>query len=770
MTPALSSSVRTTRFCPRVMSMLLAVPAILIVVAHAAAQGPGPRLDGRVVDPDGRPVAGARVVLSGAAAAPVAALTDEDGRYAIALPAPGTMVVRASAPGLVGDAQRVVIDANGRSLDLTLRVSAVSETLVVTAAQVEVPLSQTADSVTVIDGGDLERRQVHTLGEALRAVPGLTVAQTGGPGTLTSLFPRGGESDFTLVLVDGVRANGFGGGIDLSQVPLEDIDRVEVVRSPQSALYGADAIGGVVQIITRRGGAPSARARLEGGSRETRRAAVATTGELSGWSWSASADRYEDAGFTGLAPASGETVSNDDAYQAQVGGTIGWRHARGTDVRGAARWVATDRGAPGPYGTNPMGHFSGVDRVSRGETDRRSVAVRVVQPWFGAASRVRQRVEFDVADYDLDFESAFGRSESSTRRLHGRLQTDAALSSWLGLSGGVEWLSERARSTFITAGTLEVPIERRVIGTFGEARWHAGDRVSVTAGLRAEHIQRDQLAGDPSPFSPRPDFDTDRVVSVNPKVAAAWLVSKRSPADGARAWTRVRVAAGTGIRPPDAFEVAFTDNPNLRPERSRSLEAGVTQALAGGAVQIEGTAFANEYDDLIIPVGRFRDASQYRTDNISNARARGLELGASLRAGRGLDLRASYTFLDTEILAVDLASDAPPPFVVGDRLLRRPRHQASVNAGWTADRVSLFASAHLRGDTLDVEPSFGAFGGLFPNRGYRTTAAGGSVRVGRGLTAYARVENLFNRAYEDVFGFPSPGRTAYVGVRVATSR
>jgi outer membrane cobalamin receptor len=766
MTPAQSSSVRTT--CLRISPTLILLVTLLLPLAASASQAA--RLDGRVLDPDGRPVAGAHIVVSGSAAAPISARTDDNGRFSLDLPATGTVLVRASAPGLVADPQVVAVDARGASIDLTLRVSAVSEALIVTAAQVEVPLSQTADSVTVIDGADLGRRQVHTLGGALRAVPGFTVSQAGGAGTLTSLFPRGGESDYTLVLMDGVRMNGFGGGMDLSQVPIEDVDRIEVVRSPQSALYGADAIGGVVQIITRQGGSPSARARLEAGSRDMRQAAVSSTGAISGWSWNLSADRYEDAGFTGNAPASGEAVTNDDAYLGQVGAVIGWQHPGGADVRGSARWVATDRGAPGPYGTNPVGNFSGVDRVSRGETDRRTVGLRIVQPWFGPASRVRQRIEFDVADYDLDFVSAFGDSESNTRRLHGRLQTDAAVSASIGVSGGVEWLSERARSTFIVAGPTQVPIERRVLGTFGEARWQAADRVTVTAGVRAEHIQRDRLPGDPSSFSPRPDFETDTVTSVNPKLAAAWLVSRRSPSDGARAWTRLRAAAGTGIRPPDAFEVAFTDNPNLKPERSRSLEVGLTQALAGGAVLLDATAFANEYDDLIISVGRFRDASQYRTDNISNARARGVEFGAAVRTRGGVDVRVSYTWLDTEILAVDLAGDAPPPFVAGDRLLRRPRHQGSVNAGWTADRLSLFASAYLRGETLDVEPSFGAFGGLFPNPGYRTTAAGGSMRLGRGLTAYARVDNLFNRAYEDVFGFPSPGRTAYVGVRVAAGR
>ena len=126
----------------------------------------------------------------------------------------------------------------------------------------------------------------------------MTVQQSGGPGTLTSVFTRGGESDFTLVLVDGVRANSFGGGIDLSQVPLENVERVEVVRGPQSALYGSDAIGGVIQVITRSGGRPSAQAQLEGGGRDMRHASGATTGEVNGIRWQLGANYFEDAGFT----------------------------------------------------------------------------------------------------------------------------------------------------------------------------------------------------------------------------------------------------------------------------------------------------------------------------------------------------------------------------------------------------------------------------------------------------------------------------------------
>ena len=128
----------------------------------------------------------------------------------------------------------------------------------------------------------------------------------------------------------------------------------------------------------------------------------------------------------------------------------------------------------------------------------------MLHPWTGPSSRIRQRVEFDVADYDLRFVNAFGPSESDTRRVHTRVQTDGVVNAALGLSGGIEWVSERGRSTFITSDSNQVPIDRRVFGTFGEARWAVHDRVSIQAGLRAEHITRKALGSEPSGFPPRP--------------------------------------------------------------------------------------------------------------------------------------------------------------------------------------------------------------------------------------------------------------------------
>jgi vitamin B12 transporter len=143
-------------------------------------------------------------------------------------------------------------------------MSAVSESIVVSAAQVDVPVSQSGASVTVITGGDLQARQVHSVADALRGVPGLMVAATGGHGAVTGVFPRGGESNYTLVFIDGVPVNAFGGDFDFAHLSTDNVERIEIVRGPQSALFGSNAIGAVVRVITRRGGPPSGAASLEG--------------------------------------------------------------------------------------------------------------------------------------------------------------------------------------------------------------------------------------------------------------------------------------------------------------------------------------------------------------------------------------------------------------------------------------------------------------------------------------------------------------------------
>ncbi|MGE5362473.1 MAG: TonB-dependent receptor [Bacteroidales bacterium] len=748
--------------------------------ARAAASSPGESerrdptgaMAGTVVDPDGRPVAGAEVLLTNAASVAFRTRTDPEGRYELThLPA-GRYEVTVALEGFRADPRTVAVDGDeARGIDLRLHVAAVSESVVVSASQLDVPLSHVAESATVISRRDMTARQMETVADALRLVPGIEVAMNGGRGSVTSLFARGGESDYTLVLVDGVRSNAFGGGFDFSQLPSANIDRVEVVRGPGSALFGSDAIGAVVSVTTRQGGKPRVSASIEAGRLATRRLTASTSGSHGSWSWGGGAERISTDGFTGTAPASGERVSNDDYQANQATGTATWRAAGGTQVAFNGSWNKSDRGFPGPYGSNPIGAYPGVDRVSRGVVETREAASTVVAPL--AHGRVRQHAQVTWFDLSSDFTSSYGLSASGTRRLSARSQTDVLLSDSTRLAAGIDVQHERAENDFITGtASAPVPIVRDLVGVFAEVRHQRGSRLTLAGGLRGESVRRDALDGSPNPYSPRPPFPADTARALNPKGSVAYLLHANGRAGGVRpSWIRLRGSGGTGMRAPDAIEIAFTDNPHLLPERSRSGEFGIESAFASGGAVVEATYFANRYDNLIVAVGpSMVNASQYKTDNIANARAQGVELSTRVRTGWGLEAHVAYTWLDTEVLAVDRAGVAPPPFHVGDPLLRRPRSLGSVDLLLARGRFTAYSQVGARGRTLDIEPNYGAYGGLFWNPGYATVRCGAAWRIAPALEVFGRVDNLFDRRYEETFGFPALGRTAMAGVRIAASR
>jgi outer membrane cobalamin receptor len=757
--------VNTPRRSPvRYPSRFLSIFSLAALFGWTSAYA-GP-VNGRVVDPDGRPVAAARVLLVGAGAPVRSTTTNARGEFTLMAPDTGRYELRVALEGF--RAEPVAVEASAAARDigsLALAVSAVSETLVVSASQVEIPLSQSSSAVTVITGEELRDRQVTIVADALRQVPGLSVARSGGAGALTSVFPRGGESDYTLVYIDGIQVNAFGGGFDFAHLSTANIDRVEVVRGPQSALYGSNAIGAVVRIVTREGGGVRGDAALEGGSFGSTRVSASSSGGTAGWSWGAGVDRTASDGFNGQHTASGEEIGNDRYTRSELAGSGGWRNDWGAALRGELRFARDDRGFPGPFGSNPIGIFSGVDLISRGTDDRWSASIGGSVP---SGRRVRTHGQIGWNTIDGEFTSRFGTSTSGSRRVAARAQTDIAVGPGIDVSAGAELQRERATSSYITDDTGKIPIQRWVAGYFGEARWSEANRLFATGGIRIENIHRDAVGALDDQFSPRPAMAPDSVVSVNPKVSAAYYL-RATPGSQ----TKVRASAGTGIRPPDAFELAFTDNPALQPERSRSVDAGVDQTFAAGHGLIEATWFRNSFDDLIVAVGRFVESSRYRTDNISNARARGLELASTGRTrASGFDIhgRLTYTFLDSEILAVDRANAAPSPFTAGQPLLNRPRHQWAVDAGVSRGRIAGWIRGGGRGRVLAVEPSYGTFGGLFDAKGYNVWNAGASWRVARQLEVFGRVENLFDREYEEVFGFPALGRGAMAGLRIAASR
>ena len=740
----------------RLVRLLLPLFSVLLSALAADAA----TVSGRVVDPDGRPAPGAIVMVVAEGQPLTSATTNRRGEFTIETPDGIRADVRVALAGFRG--RSLSVDGTGtRDLgEIRLEIGAVSEGIVVSAAQVEIPLSEAAPSVTIVSAAELQARQVRTVADALRTVPGMAVAATGGHGAVTGVFPRGGESNFTLVMVDDVPVNAFGGEYDFGGLSTENVERIEIVRGPQSALFGSNAIGAVVRIVTRRGGTPAVSATVEGGGYDTLRTAAATSGSVGRFEWGASGERMTSDGYNGEQTPAGLTVANDD-YE-RVGGALvaGWR-AGGATLRGQIRQDHDERGTPGPFGTNPIGAYGGIDTVSRGDNEQTTGSFSAAIP---LSTRVRSLFQAGYHQLQSDFVSPFGDSESTSRRLSGRAQVDVSLAAPLALTAGAEVQGERATSTFITDPSFSpVPVKRLVAGYFSELRWNHQRRLLVSGGVRIDDIDREPLPGGLP--------DDDRVVSVNPRLAVAWIVAAGEPN-----LTKVRASAATGIRPPGAFEIAFTDNPSLKPERSVSGEAGIEQGFAGGRAKVDAVAFYNRYDDLIVAVGSFTQASRYTTDNISNARARGFEFGVEaghrLFTARPLDLQArlGYTFVDSEVLAVDQDDEAPPPFTVGQPLLRRPRHQFSADVTGRIGAVTAFVSGRVRGEALDVEPSLGTFGGLHVAEGFTVWNTGLSYRLRRVGDVFVRVENLFDRTYEEALGFPALGRRATLGLRVAAGR
>lgn len=653
------------------------------------------------------------------------------------------------------------------------RIPSITDIVFVTASIVDLPLSRVTDSVDVITRAEVQARQTESVADGLRAVTGLGVTVSGGRGAVTSVFTRGGESDYTLVLVDGVAINEFGGSIDLAHLSPAGIDRIEVLRGPQSALHGSGAIAGVIQIVSAEGGTPRATAQIETGSESLWRAVADARGSAGAWSFGAGADTLRSDGYTGLS-AGGERVSNDDYRRAELSGVVSRRIGARARARATGRWNDNERGFPGPFGSNPAGNYGGVDTVSRGENTQGAASASFdasAGRFAHRASATWTRLESDFASPSFFNPSELSLSESSTRRMSARYAADWSYGSAGGVSAGADISRESARSSFITdRNNSGIPVERTIVGYFTEARAAAGNRLLVTAGARLDQITRDAMQGDGAAFQPRPDLPSDTVWSFNPRVSAVFYLTSPSNANA----TRVRGGFATGIKPPSAFELAFTDNPALKPERNRSGEIALEQTLAGGALQLAATAFWNRYEDLIITVQSLAGASRYRSDNLSNSKARGVEVSGIARGAgalAGFSLKAGYTWLSTGILAADGASiTGLSPFEVGSRLPRRPEHRGFADLGFARGAVSGFVTIDARGETLDIEPSFGLFGGLFENRGYATASAGATWDVHRRVAVFGRVTNLLDRGYEEILGFPAPGRRVAAGVRIAAGR
>ena len=616
--------------------------------------------------------------------------------------------------------------------------------LVVTAHRVPLPREALTSSVTVLDRREIERSGARHVGDLLRSVPGLDVVQTGSWGGTTSLFVRGGESNYVQVLVDGVPVNQPGGDFDFSTLTTDNVERVEVVRGPASVLYGSSAVTGVIQVFTRDGEGPArVSAAVRGGSHGTLGWDAGSSGRAGPLSWSASLSRFATDGLRDFNNDFRNTVGSArlelaDAPRTDASLSVRWSdHEAHTPTDGAGRAVDENQ-----FGFGER-WIAALD-AGRFLTDRLEARVQLRRHELDSGFD-------DTPDGPADTTGVFAfRSESEVVRRSADARLNYHLPGPTVLTAGVEaeeeseTSSNRSRSGFgASEGSLEA--ERDNTGWYAQAVTRLAGEVSLSAGFRADENEQ---------------FGTHETW----RLGAAW-----DAADG----TRVRASWGTAFKEPtflENFSTGFvTGNPDLDPETSESWEVGVEQALAGGAMVLEAVWFDQSFEELIQFTASPPEPGGSNFFNVARAEARGLELTAALRPPGPFRGDLAWTRLDSEVEDAGFATGPDASFVEGEPLLRRPANRVTATMAWApGDGRSVRLEGAWVGERDDRDFTVSPPRRIALDDYVRLDLAarwplleGGDGRLS--LAPTLRLDNLLDAGYQEVFNFPARGRTVFLG-------
>lgn len=601
--------------------------------------------------------------------------------------------------------------------------------VVVTATRVPVPADIVASAITVLRGSDLVAQGIRTVAAALTTVPGAHVVETGSFGGQTALFMRGGESDYTKVLLDGVPLNQAGGGIDLAHLTTDNVDRIEIVRGPVSVLYGSDAMTGVVQIFTRTGqGAPKMGADLRAGTYASTEGALDIGGGTKTIGYSARISRF---GSDGLYPYNNQyrnsVVSARILVTPDPRSDVSVTYHYGDDIY---HFPTNGQGAP-------------VDSNQRAAERGPLVSLsagRVMGNHFEARVNVAVR---EARQFYNDEPDSPGEDGTFWSRDYLRRSTTSGLITWRARDGisvisGVEYEDERqrGRSEFSgSSGTFpdSIAVQRNNRGYFTQAIIPAG-QAAVTLGARLDDNSR---------------FGTHGTYR-------AGLVYRLMDV------TRLRVSVGTGFKEPTFFENYatgfFHGNPNLKPERSMSWEVGLERG--GLAVTYFNQRFRDLIEFTFSPVPP--DTVNYF--NVGGAIASGIEANLTRDITTRLTFSVQYSYLHTRVTASGTPADPDGLFVPGKPLIRRPAHALAPQLAATlGERARVTLGVRWVGKRDDVGPPRVT---LDP---YTRVKLSGEYEVGR-VVLSASVDNAFNDQTQEINGYRPRGRTVMLGGRVTFGR
>jgi vitamin B12 transporter len=621
--------------------------------------------------------------------------------------------------------------------------------LVVTATRLPTPSDAVTSSVTVITGDQIRAQGLRFVQDALREVPGASVVQTGSYGGVSSLFLRGGESDYVKVLVDGIPVNQSGGGYSWANLTTDNIDRVEVLRGPASVVYGSDAVTGVVQVFTRTGQGPTS---VEGS------AEAGTFGSVNGnIGIRGGTDRVSYSAGAGRISTDGTYPFNNDYGNTVLSSRIIARPDAKSDLAFSGRWSDNRYRFPTDFAgaLADSNQFNGERALALGVDLGRRMGERYELRLSGSGSR--RDGEFDDAMDNAADTVGFGfASHRDSRSDRGNL--DARLSAFLTpaltLTAGTQIERETERQTGQTTSNFDG------IATTPDTPF---DRGRTTVGAYVQGVV-DLASGLALDLNARLDDNSAFGTFATYRAGTSYRL---------RTGTRFRASLGRAFKAPTFCE-QFCNAPfvvgdsALRPERSFSWEAGVEQSMRSGQLVLWATYFDQRFKDMILYDGS-SPPEEPTYFNGAAAYARGIETGLTASLPGHIGASASYTYLLAK--ATDDGGMPSPSFAGGERQIRRPTHsgELALRASVT-ERVTIGGSVTYVGSRDDVDFN------QFPSQrvtlpAYALVDLAGEIQLLRGgagapqVSGILRVENLLNQRYDQVVGFTGRPRGVFGGAR-----
>lgn len=595
--------------------------------------------------------------------------------------------------------------------------------VIVTATRLSTPTDQIASSFTIITAEQIEASQERTLPDVLRNVPGLNLVQEGGPGGQTSVFMRGTNSNHTKVLVDGIDVSdpsSPGANFDFGAFLTQDIERIEILRGPQSGLYGSDAIGGVINIITKSGQGPAQVAvGLEGGSFSTFNQAATLAGSDDAFHYTANVEHFHS-GSTPVTPldllAPGEARLNDYYDNLTASTKLGYDFTSNFDVGLVARYVDTHlRNTGEDYSTYP--------------------AYPAAQQSDSNTTGYYTRATAHLVLMDGFLDQTLGVAYTRNKTEYIAPETPPAFNT--GDRTKVDWL-----------GALKFDASETLVLGAEYAQDEISDPLSATMDTKSGYAELQSRLGEDffSALNVRYD-DNDRYGSkVTFRVAPTYVIAATG--------TQLKASVGTGFKAPTLDELYqnfppyFYANPNLKPETSTGWDAGFEQGLAQDMFRFGVTYFHNDIKNLITT-----DETGTTYANVDKATTLGVESFLAYRPLKVLTFRLDYTFTQATDDVTDL------------ELLRRPKNKVTLDTAWqVSEPLSLDLTVLGVSSWVDGNRDFSIERLNAP--GYTTVNLAGNYDLSRRFAIFGRITNLLDRHYEIPDGFLQPGFGIFAGVKV----